>query len=165
MSEWKTALDDFSKCGKSLKDVIEQVSDDDLDCSLNENSWSIRQIIHHLADAALIWSMFYRQALGDSDGEFPLEWYWSKTQDEWAKIWNYSSRDIQSSLELYKTCNQSMIELLGSAADPRENHLLLTFPGEETQAMTVESAVRWQSDHLQQHLDEINKILVGQIGG
>lgn len=159
MKEWESSLSDFAKCTDQLEAAVQQIPEKDLNRSLDENSWSIRQIIHHLADASLIWSMFYRQALGDSGGDFKLGWYWAKSQDEWGEIWDYSSRDIQSSLELYKACNQSMVELLSSADDPKGKYLLFNFPGEETQTMTVEGTVRWQRIHLKQHLDEIRKIL------
>lgn len=159
MEKWKTALDDFSHCADRLQKVVDLIQEQDLDRSLEEESWTIRQIIHHLADASLIWSMFYRQALGDSGGDFDLGWYWSKSQDEWGEIWRYSDRDIKSALELYRACNQSMVELLVASNDPQHCQLHFNFPGEETQTMTVEGSVRWQRIHLKQHLDEINKII------
>lgn len=156
---WTSALNEFSNCADKLHNAVMDIPDHDLDRSLDENNWSIRQIIHHLADAALIWSMFYRQVVGDSGGEFKLGWYWSKTQDEWGEIWKYSQREIGPALELYRSCNQSMVELLRSSDDPGDKHLLFSFPGEETQTMTVEGTVRWQKIHLKQHLVEIRNIL------
>jgi len=159
MADWKSTLDDFAKCADRFEAVLEQISEKDLDQSLEENSWSIRQIVHHLADAALIWSMFYRQVLGDSGGEFQLGWYWSRSQDEWGEIWQYSRREVDSSIALYRTCNQSMVDLLRLSDCPGKNHLLFSFPGEVSQTMTVEDTVRWQKIHLKQHLIEINRIL------
>ena len=157
--DWTRALNDFGNCAEQLETVVEQIPEEALDRSLDEHSWTIRQIIHHLADASLIWSMFYRQVLGDSGGIFDLGWYWSKSQDEWGEIWRYSEREIKTSLDLYRACNLSMIKLLQSTDDPRMNQLVFNFPGEESQTMSVDGTVRWQSIHLKQHLKEINRIL------
>lgn len=159
MDSWNEILDDFSRCADRLEAVLEQIPENIFDRSLDKKSWSIRQIIHHLADGAVIWSMFIRQALGDSGGEFQLEWYWSLSQDEWGEIWHYSLRGVKSSIDLYRACNQSMLDLLRSSDYPGTNHLLFNLPGEESQIMTVEDAVRWQKIHLKQHLIEIKKIL------
>lgn len=158
MDKWKKSLDDFASCADRLEAVLDQIPEKDLDRSLEKNSWSVRQIVHHLADSALIWSMFYRQVMGDSGGEFQLGWYWSLSQDEWGEIWHYSQREIKSSIDLYRACNQSMIDLLRSSDLPGTNHLFFSFPGEESQTMTVEDTVRWQKIHLRQHLTEIKKI-------
>ena len=158
-AEYQSNLEKFSQCADILETAIQGIPAKDLDRSLEENSWSIRQIIHHLADGALIWSMFFRQVLGDSAGDFDLGWYWSKSQDEWGDIWHYQNRDIKSSLELYRACNQSIIELLRAASAPQNNFLHFNFPGEEPQTMTMEGTIRWQRIHLSQHLDEINKIM------
>lgn len=157
---WITILNEFSSCADNLNTAIMNIPDQDLDRSLDENNWSIRQIIHHLADASLIWGMFFRQALGDSGGDFNLGWYWSKTQDEWADIWTYADRDIASSLLLYRACNQNALSLLRSTVEPDEKYLMLNHPDQETQTITIKGAVRWQSLHLKQHLAEIEAILV-----
>ena len=131
MSKWEAALEDFARCADRLAAEVERIPEQGLDRALDEKSWSVRQIIHHLADAALIWSMFYRQALGDNRGAFPLGWYWSKTQDEWSEIWHYSVRGIQSSLDLYRACNQSALELLRPAALGRSLAKISASPGGE----------------------------------
>jgi hypothetical protein len=55
----------------------------DLDLALSSDSWSIRQIVHHLANGDDIWKGFARQATGNPAGEFTLAWYWQTTH-EWA---------------------------------------------------------------------------------
>jgi hypothetical protein len=103
--------------------------------------------------------MFFHQALGDSGGECNLGWYWSKSQDEWGKIWMYADRDIKSSLLLYQANNEVILDLLRSVNNPRENFLLFNYPAQEPQTITVEGAVNWQAMHLDEHLDEIQYIL------
>jgi hypothetical protein len=156
---WVSALNEFSSCADNLNIAVMNIPDQDLDRSLDENNWSIRQIIHHRADSSVIWAMFFRQALGDPGREFNLGWYWSKTQDEWAQIWNYAARDIASSLLLYRACNQNTLSLLRSITEPGEKSLIFNHPDQETETISINGAVRWQTLHLKQHLAEIEAIL------
>jgi hypothetical protein len=159
VKNWKKYLEKFSRGYGKLSSLVESLSEEDLNSSLNEDSWTIRQIIHHLADGAMIWGMFIRQALGDPGGEFKLQWYWDRTQDEWAEIWNYSGRDIQSSLELYGANQDSMLSILGSVEKPESFSLQMNLPGEKVHTHTIENAIRWQNIHIANHIKDIRQIL------
>ena len=107
----------------------------------------------------MIWGMFIRQALGDPGGEFKLQWYWGRTQDEWTEIWNNSSRDIQSSLDLFRANQESMLSILSFIEKPESYSLQMNLPGGDVHTHTIENAIRWQSIHLADHLEDIRKIL------
>ena len=158
MESWTEILEAFSRCPEVLTQALDQTPDLDIDLQPDDGGWSTRQIVHHLADASLIWGMFLRQALGDSGGEFPLQWYWARSQDEWGQSWAYSARELRSSLDLYQSSTESMLSLLKAAEDPRKLSLKLNFPDQETQEISVEGAVRWQVTHLESHLDQIRAL-------
>lgn len=159
MKEWRELLSDYAQGYQKLTRVVDQIPDPALDYSPDGKEWSIRQIIHHLADGACLWSLFIKQALGDQGGEFKLGWYWALPQEEWADIWCYSSRDIRSSLELFKANQENTLSLLEAIEEPREAFLHIHWNPDESEKAVIRDAVRVQIIHLKDHLKDIRKLL------
>jgi hypothetical protein len=82
-------LTQYAKEPALLESAPAGITESDLDLSLTADSWSIRQIVHHLD----IWKICIKAALGNPDGLFTLQLYWDKPQMEWSENWKYASRD------------------------------------------------------------------------
>ena len=89
-----------------LQAVIQGLEDTQLDLTLTQEGWSIRQLIHHIADGDYLWKEFLLRAAGEPEGEFSLEWYWCLPQDEWVKRWSYAEREVSHSLTLLQVNRQ-----------------------------------------------------------
>ena len=63
-----------------LEAVLMGLTESDLDLAQTSDSWTIRQIVHHLADGDDLWKTCIKAALGNSEGSFSLQWYWDKPQ-------------------------------------------------------------------------------------
>ena len=68
-----------------LEAMLMSLTESDLNLSQTGDSWTIRQIVHHVADGDDIWKTCIKAALGNSEGLFSLQWYWDKPQIEWAE--------------------------------------------------------------------------------
>ena len=77
-----------------LETAITGLSEGDLDIAQSEGAWTIRQIVHHVADGDDIWKIFIKRTIGNPGGLFDLDWYRSIPQDEWVKRWSYAHREI-----------------------------------------------------------------------
>src|SRR5512139_3231261 len=77
------------------------LTDSEMDLSLTADSWSIRQIVHHIVDGDDIWKTCIKAALGNSDTSFSLQWYTVKPQMEWSESWAYARRALEPSLTLF----------------------------------------------------------------
>jgi len=95
-----TILAQYAEGPALLESALAGLTESDLDLALSVDSWSIRQIVHHIADGDDIWKTCIKAALGNSDGLFTLQWYWDKPQMVWSENWTYASRGIESSLAL-----------------------------------------------------------------
>lgn len=157
--EWVHSLKELKRLSPQLEKTVSDLSDKDLDRLPEEGGWSIRHIIHHLADSVSIWDMFVRQALAGHQGEFPLRWYLDTTQDEWSEIWNYASRDIGPALDLYRACLEHMVSLLGSVEDPDQLALEISWKPDEKELVPLIEVVSFQPEHLAGHLEDIKAIL------
>jgi len=129
----------------------------DLDLALNEDNWSIRQIVHHIADGDDLWKGFVKRAIGDPVGEFTLAWYWQMPQDEWARRWAYQERAIEPSLALFRANRAHIVQLLAHRPEAWSNSLLIRWPGEEAQT-SVGWVVAMQARHIDGHVDDIRRI-------
>ena len=141
-----------------LRSAVADLSPDALDFSLNKDSWSIRQIVHHVADGDALWAVCVKAALGPNPQPFDLYWYWQIEQDEWTRHWAYADRPIESSLALLQFSRQHIVELLAAIPDALNRSVSYQFPGRPMREITIGRVLEMQSNHVAEHVDEILKI-------
>ena len=141
-----------------LEAAIVGLSAADLDFALSSNSWTIRQIVHHLADGDDLWKAFIKQAIGNPGSEFVLAWYWQMPQDEWVERWAYRERAIEPSLALYRASRFHIVQLLEHTPGVWDKSLRIRGPHGDEQDVSVRWVVEMQTRHVQDHLDEIRRI-------
>jgi DinB superfamily len=141
-----------------LKSAIQGLDDDQLDLNLEPDGWSIRQLIHHIADGDYLWKEFLLRAAGDTEQEFSLEWYWCFPQDEWVKRWSYANRDIAPSLALLESNRQHTLQLIEQVPWLWEKSLLIPTRQGGQERVSVGEVVEMQSRHVEGHVDDIRQI-------
>jgi hypothetical protein len=142
-----------------LDSALAGLTEADLDLALSADSWSIRQIVHHLADGDDIWKICIKAALGNSDGTFTLQWYWDKPQMEWSANWKYTSRDIESSLALLRANRRHTVELIEQTAEAWEKSIWLKPPKGRKERITVGWMIEMQAGHVLDHIKDIQTII------
>ncbi len=151
-------LNQYSDGPELVEKAIQGLMDAQLDLKLAADSWSIRQLVHHIADGDYLWKEFLLRAMGEPQTEFSLEWYWRLPQDEWVKRWSYAERDVAYSLDLFKANRQHTLELLQQVPDLWEKCLLIpTRQGGHEQA-SVGDVVAMQAGHVLGHVEDIRRI-------
>ena len=78
-AELDTVLARYMDGPPLLKRTLDGLCPNDLDKPPVNGGWTIRQIVHHVADGDDIWKTCIRIALGNEEAEFTLGWYWSLT--------------------------------------------------------------------------------------
>ncbi len=58
-----------------VAEAIRGLSEEQLELKLAEEGWSIRQLVHHIADGDYLWKEFLLRAAGEPEVEFSLGWY------------------------------------------------------------------------------------------
>jgi hypothetical protein len=145
--------------GPSLLDsALAGLTDTDLDLSPGADSWSIRQIVHHIADGDDVWKTCIKAALGNSDGEFTLQWYWDKPQMEWSINWHYAGRGIEPSLALLRANRRHIVDLLDSIPGALEKSIRFKPPQQAEVRITVAYMLKMQTRHIVDHVQDIRAI-------
>jgi uncharacterized damage-inducible protein DinB len=151
-------ISNYGEGPSRLAGAIADLSEADMDLSLSDDSWTIRMIVHHVADGDEIWKSFIRQALGNARGEFKLQWYWQMPQDAWAKRWDYAKRAIEPSLAVFHANRMQSVQLLEHDADALDRTLLIRWPNGGEQEVSVRWVVEMQTQHVEDHVGDIGKI-------
>jgi len=164
ISDRETILAQYADGPRQLEAAIAGLSQDQLDTSESDDTWTIRQIVHHLADGDDIWKVFVKRAIGNTGGEFDLAWYWEMPQDEWVESWRYASRAIEPSLALFRSNRAHIVQLLKCVPDAWERSIPIHWPNGKKQNVSVGWVVEMQARHVTGHLEDIRKILSGGTG-
>ena len=154
----ETILAQFSDGPGQLENALKGLSESDLDCAPSQGGWSIRELVHHIADGDDIWKICIKMALGNEKAEFHLEWYWAFPQIHWASSWAYPHRSIRTSLDLLRTSRTHILALLDRRPDGWERSVEIREPDGKITSVSVGFVVEMQANHVFHHIKRILEI-------
>jgi hypothetical protein len=157
-TDTQTILTQYADGPSLLDSALTGLRETDLDLALNADSWTIRQIVHHIVDGDDLWKTCIKIAIGNSEALFSLQWYTVRSQMEWSESWAYSRRGLESSLALYRANRAHIVELLKKTTGALERSVRFERPGKEEIQITVFDVVELHVDHLTEHLESIKAI-------
>lgn len=159
MDHQNATISQYANGPVQLDSVLNELTDSELDLALTTDTWTIRQIVHHIVDGDDMWKTCIKAALGNNDGFFSLQWYWDKSQTDWATSWKYANRSIEPSLALFRANRQHLVELIQQTPNVWERSIRLKHPEiEEEQRITIGFVLEMQTSHLIEHIGEIQAI-------
>ena len=141
-----------------LHATIKKLNESDLDLSLSKDSWTIRQIVHHIADGDSLWDSCILAALGNSEGVFSLQWYWDIPQNVWVDRWSYATRPVTLSLELFRISRTRMVDLINHIPDAWGRSIRVKWPDEIEERISIGNAIEMQANHTLGHIKDIELI-------
>ncbi len=133
-----------------LEPEITGLDDQQLDTPYREGGWTIRQVVHHLADSHM--NAFIRMKLVLTEDHPTLRPY---LQDEWAKLPDTSETPIASSLTILKGLHSRWTHLLRNVAMSGWQRGS-THP--EVGEMTLDDLLDTYAKHGVTHLGEITEL-------
>ncbi len=140
-----------------LEVALDGLAQDALDLTLTADSWSIRQIVHHLALSESLFLMHIKTALADSGRVYVRPSY---DQELWPQSLAYTQRPIEPSVALVQASRNHINQLLHYVPDNWEKFVLTKYVPEEDEGRktTVSDLINIQVRHMQEHCDEIREI-------
>ena len=152
-------IDCYANCALLLQRAVQELKEDELDLAENDESWTIREYIHHMVDGDDIWKVFIKRALGNSQGAFLLDWYWQMSQMDWGREWHYAQREIEPSVALFSASRAHVAQLLHSTNGALDKHLVMGLPDGNEQLVSIREIVEMQTSHIEGHIADIHRIL------
>jgi hypothetical protein len=155
---WQTVVNRYGAVVDRLEASIRGLTEDDLDLSLDAESWTIRQYIHHVADGDDIWKVYIKAALGQPRRNLSLRWYWDVPQVTWAETWGYADRAIAPSIDMLRASRLHMSQLLSRIPGAADRDARFGRPGGDEHVLTVRDLVVMQTSHVIHHAEDILEI-------
>lgn len=108
----KKFIETIEKLPPNLKDAVENLNDEQLDTSYRPEGWTLRQVVHHIADSHL--NSFCRFKLGLSEDTPTIKVY---DEAAWAEMSDSKDVPIELSLSIIDGLHARWTRLLKSLSD------------------------------------------------
>jgi hypothetical protein len=151
------ALALFTSGADRLEMAVAGLSEKELDCSVAAGEWSIRQIVHHVAEDGDAWSMAFKKTIATPGAPIRFEGF--PGNDAWADALAFDKRPVQTALALLKSHRQVIAELAVLFPDAWEQYVTIVDPqGQEVQNVSGGQIIRMLGEHLAEHVATIEAI-------
>jgi catechol 2,3-dioxygenase-like lactoylglutathione lyase family enzyme len=146
----------YVRGGDEVESALTGLTETDLDLTRAPEEWSIRQIVHHLAETDTMFLLIFESALARSGSTFIRNSY---DQVHWAEALVYNQRAIEPSLALIKATRWHLAHLFQHIPSYWDRYILLKFATEESEGhkVTVGQLLDGMNWHLADHCAEIRE--------
>lgn len=141
-----------------LEATLQGLGEASLDLAEAPGEWSIRQIVHHLADDDDFWARPFKRAIATPGAPMRLETHPASLP--WNEALAFECRPIAASLALIQAHRQVMAELARLCIDDWGSRyvVLVDRPGKPDKPLDLEWMIGILVEHLDEHLRTIEKI-------
>ncbi|MBT8393373.1 MAG: putative metal-dependent hydrolase [Bacteroidia bacterium] len=148
INEWISILENFPM---KLESLVKNLSDAQLDTPYRPKGWTIRQVIHHLADSHHHSYIRFKWAL--TEDKPVIKYYYEAL---WAELPDAKHAPIELSLSHLKAVHAKLVFLLKSLSK-KELHRSFIHPeyNEEVVLWKNISIYAWHSEHHFVHIDNL----------
>jgi hypothetical protein len=128
------------------------LSDEDLEKSYGPGKWSVRYVLHHLADSESV--LFYRIRRVISE---PKQVIWAFDQNAWARKLDYSTVPLALARTVYVSSREGIIHYASLHYASSDE---ITFVHSETGIRTLKDEFDKVVSHNRRHVSDIEKALL-----
>lgn len=144
VKKWLAEIDNYTR---RLRDVVENITEEELNKTYRDGSWNVRQLVHHIADSQLNMYQRLKLALTDNNPTVP-----PFNQEEWVELED-SLAPIEYSLQMLDGINARIVALGNHIdKDQLERKFTLKDSGEITVATKL-AKLAWHENHHLAHIE------------
>ena len=156
-AEQQEILDQFLYGAEHLEKAVAGLTDEQFDLSVGPGEWSIRQIVHHLADDGDAWAMNIKKAIASPGAWVRFDGF--PGNDVWAEAIGYALRPVAAAVALVKAHRMELAELAATFPE-RWNQTLavLDSDGKKVAEMSVSDMIKGNEGHVHDHILVIEEI-------
>ncbi|MGG3498506.1 YfiT family bacillithiol transferase [Peribacillus simplex] len=141
--EWLKEIETYTI---RLRETVDSLSDEELSRTYREGSWTVRQLVHHIADSQLNMYQRLKLALTDENPTVP-----AFDEEKWA-IQPDTKLPVESSIKMLEGINERIVSLGYSLT---EEQLVRAFTHQINGIITVATKVAKLAWHEEHHLAHI----------
>lgn len=146
-AEREEAVEALEMAPARLREAVADLDEEQLDTPYREGGWTVRQVVHHLADSHLNGYVRMRWAL--TEDAPTLKGY---DQEEWAELEDARSAPVSMSLDLFHALHRRWLELIRSLGPEDFGRRLVHPEGGEPTVDTLLWLYAWHARHHTAHI-------------
>ncbi|NEU32401.1 putative metal-dependent hydrolase [bacterium LRH843] len=143
IQEWLKEIETYTI---RLRDTVDSLNEEELSKTYHESSYTVRELVHHIADSQMIMFQRLKLALTDENPTVP-----AFDQDKWA-IQPDTKLPVESSIKMLEGINERIVSLGHSLT---EEQLDRAFTHQTNGKITVATKVAKLAWHEEHHLAHI----------
>ncbi|MFO7247081.1 MAG: bacillithiol transferase BstA [Thermaerobacter sp.] len=143
-------IEDLAQAPALLRQAVAGLNDRQLDTPYREGGWTVRQVVHHVADSHL--NAYVRLRLALTEERPVIKPYSEKA---WAELSDARTAPVDSSLALVEGLHQRWVALLRSL---RPDDFARTFQHPETGEQSLDRLVAFYAWHGKHHAAHIRSL-------
>jgi hypothetical protein len=147
MNTIEQRINQIEELPSKLEETVSGLTDEQLDTPYRDGGWTVRQVVHHLADSHM--NAFIRMKLIVTEDHPTLRPY---DQDDWAGLPDGRTGPIQSSLDILRGLHPRIAALLKSV---KEEDFARTAYHPENGEMSLDRMLTIYSSHGEKHIGHI----------
>lgn len=145
--EWLNQIETYTQ---RLREVVDGLSDEDLNKTYREGSWNVRQLVHHITDSQLNMYQRLKLALTDNNPTVP-----AFDEEKWA-IQPDTNLPVESSIKMLEGLNERIVELGKHLSEAQLQRTFIHQVNGEVKVATKIAKLAWHEEH---HLTHIQNAL------
>lgn len=152
-SEINKLIKEIDRLPKRLKEAVKNLSDEQLNTPYRKDGWTVRQVIHHLADSHINSYCRFRLALTEDNPTIkPYE------EAKWAELPDSKTMPVKFSIDLLKNLHKRWVLLLKSM--DKEQLKRTFYHPEQNKALPLYQVIAqyaWHSNHHLAHIQNLKQ--------
>ncbi|MFA1819576.1 YfiT family bacillithiol transferase [Virgibacillus oceani] len=129
-----------------LRETVDDLKDKELNKTYREGSWTVRELVHHIADSQLNMYQRLKLALTDENPTVP-----PFDQDKWA-IQPDTKLPVESSINMLEGINERIVSLGHSLTEAQLNRVFTHEVNGEIAVATKMAKLSWHEEHHLAHI-------------
>lgn len=143
IQEWLKEIETYTT---RLREAVNSLSDEELSKTYREGSWTVRGLVHHIADSQL--NMYQRLKMALTDDNPTVSAF---DQDEWA-IQPDTKLPVESSIKMLEGINERIVSLGLSLTEEQLDRAFIHQINGKIRVATKLAKLAWHEEHHLAHI-------------
>ncbi|GAA0612802.1 bacillithiol transferase BstA [Virgibacillus siamensis] len=143
IQEWLKEIETYTV---RLRETVDSLNEKDLNRTYRDGSWTVRQLVHHIADSQLNMYQRFKLVLTAENPTVP-----AFDQEKWA-IQPDTKLPVESSIKLLEGINERIVSLGNSLTDGQLTRAFTLQKNGEITVSTIVAKLAWHEEHHLVHI-------------
>lgn len=142
----KKWLNEINSYTTRLRKVVDSLDDEDLNKTYREGSWTVRQLVHHIADSQL--SLYHRLKMALTEYQPTVSEF---DQDKWAYLPD-NRLPVESSIRMLEGLNERIVALGNYVTGTQLDRVFIHETDGEVRVSETLEKLSWHEEHHLAHI-------------